>query len=68
MSSEAEVIARALALRLKAKELNDRGYALRATENYARSAEAARTLDPGDDNFATLRMLIHQATLLLDVA
>ena len=68
MSSESEVIARVLALYWKASELTDKGYTLRAAEYYERSAEAARTLDPGDDNFVTLNMRLNQATSLFSFA
>lgn len=54
-----------MALARKAKELDAKGHVLRAVENYGRAADAARTLDPGDDNFARLDMLHCQAEALL---
>ena len=62
MSSEA--IARVLALFQKAEDLEDKGHLLRSAEYYSRAAEAARSLDPRDDNFVTLDMQRRQAVVL----
>ena len=62
MSSQAMSLA--LALRKKAGELHEKGHLLRAAQLYARAAEAARSLDPGVDNFVTLHALQLQASAL----
>ena len=63
--SSYEVISRVLAIREKAEELQRKGHVLRAAEYYGRAAEAARTLDPGPDNFVALRMLRSRAVMLM---
>ena len=62
MSSE--VISHALALYLKAEELESKGHLLRAAEYFGRAAEAARSLDPSEENCATLGIQCCQAAML----
>jgi len=62
MSSD--VIARVMAFYQKARELDEKGHLLRASENYARADEAARALDPGPDNVVALNMQRWKASVL----
>ena len=61
--SSSGIIARVRALCQKADELCNKGYLLRAVENYGRAVEAARAL--GADNLMALHMQQRQGGLLL---
>ena len=60
MSSD--ILARVHAFTAKAEELGDKGYLLRAAENYGRASEAARAL--GVDNLVALFMQLRHSSML----
>ena len=57
-----DVLARVDALSTKGDELAEKGHVLRAAENFARAATAARSL--GDDNLVLLHMQLRQELML----
>ena len=61
-----DIIARVDELHLKAAELGDKGYLLRAAEIYGRAAEAARAL--GADNVAATSLRLSQGAMLATYA
>ena len=62
LAMSSDVLARVKTFSQKADDLFDKGYLLRAAENFGRAAEAARPL--GADNFVTLCMQLQKSNML----